>query len=77
MDNTIYVSQYKCRLCGEVFSDIEVEDITGLGVSLATQSLCFRESVDIKSGTAMRLMDHECKDGCYGLADFQGFRKVI
>lgn len=66
----MYNGIYKCRLCGESYTrcctsnpDIVVEHFIGL-------------VTDKKVLQQVDLTDmHSCKDGSFGLGDFQGFRK--
>ncbi len=69
----MYQAIYKCRLCGEEFSDYETEENFA---KLATESLTVANSTIAIAGCAMYMRTiHKCKDGSFGLADFQGFKK--
>lgn len=66
-----YLGMYKCRLCGKEYeacvtgsSDIVVKHFIGLETPV--------KQLQQVTLTGM----HSCEDGSYGLADFQGFKKV-
>lgn len=66
-----YKGVYKCRLCGELFmvgkryTDKEViEKISRMTVILSL------------SQNDLGYTPHGCKDGAYGIADLQGFKKM-
>ena len=64
-----YKAIYKCRLCGERYED----GITGDSMAImAVSTLTVKEHGPI--GIHLRNV-HNCKDGSYGLSDFQGFKK--
>jgi len=58
----MYQVVYKCRLCGEAFN---VYRANRKAVVETLSENCH----DIWT-------EHKCKDGSYGIADFQGFKKV-
>lgn len=60
----MYQAICKCRLCGEKFSNGEMKNEM-LGV--------FSGRLDVKD-YAIKI--HNCQDGSFGLADFQGFKKA-
>lgn len=76
---TKYVNVYKCRLCGEIYtpsgtnSEIaawkgtlhEIMRASGLDTPCSTPEV-----------TPTMFEMHCCKDGNYGVAEFQGTRKV-
>lgn len=70
----MYHAIYKCRLCGEEFS----EGNTGEEIARDTTILlAMRNSTaGALSSTTFTRTKHNCKDGSFGLADFLGFRKV-
>lgn len=71
-----YEAIYKCRLCGELFGDgFAGEDIAYMSVSTL---VAFNEPKNetITNITKHHRNIHTCKNGSYGLADFQGFKKV-
>lgn len=67
-----YRAIYKCRLCGEVY-----ESGCAGGRKIAMQAaisscLCFQSFPQQPSMNEV----HYCKNGDFGVADFQGFRGV-
>ncbi len=73
----MYQAIYKCRLCGKEFSDGETGE---RNAETATIALSVFDSIDLTTGFPwhnihMRTICH-CKDGSFGLADFQGFKKA-
>lgn len=70
-----YSAVYKCRLCGEVFSTREFDKDTA---RFACTGLAIAEHIpDQYTGFHLfRNLEHFCKDGSYGIADIQGFKKV-
>lgn len=76
---TKYVNVYKCRLCGEIYtpsgtnSEIaawkgtlhEIMRASGLDTPCSTPEV-----------TPTMFEMHNCKDGNYGVAEFQGTRKA-
>lgn len=67
----MYQAIYKCRLCGEEIQSGQ----TG-------QKIAKSEIVYLCVGTSGRYstndrIPHDCKDGSFGVADFQGFKKLI
>lgn len=72
-----YQAIYKCRLCGEEFTDslISQEEIEKCLLVFEKGKTIYRSRsgrIDIY----LRKGHYSCKNGSYGLADFQGFRKV-
>ena len=66
----MYQAIYKCRLCGEVFQSGQ----TGKDIAYSeTMFLCVGESSQY--GQHGKIL-HNCSDGSFGIADFQGFKKV-
>lgn len=70
----MYQAIYKCRLCGEEFSDGE----TGERIAnIVTQSLAVADSTAANLKYTLNIRNvHNCQDGSFGLADFQGFKKT-
>lgn len=76
---TKYVNVYKCRLCGEMFANSgtdseivawkgtlhEIMRASGLDTPCSTPEV-----------TPTMFEMHSCKDGSYGVAEFQGTRKA-
>lgn len=68
-----YRAVYKCRLCGKVFEN----GITGVGHAVAIGVRLTREdNFDVGNVHGSRHITHNCEDGSFGFADYQGFRKV-
>lgn len=72
----MYQAIYKCRLCGEEF----INGATG-DENTAMACVCGITSKEYfyPKGSAIglhRVDCHNCKDGSFGLADFQGFKKA-
>ena len=79
MARTKFVNIYKCRLCGETYipsgtnSEMiawkgtlhEIMRASGLDTSYSTPEV-----------TPTMFEMHSCKDGSYGVAEFQGTRKA-
>lgn len=73
----MYQAVYKCRLCGEKFSDEHyVED--EIAAMAITFGLSAKESSKIESFPCSfgRHIIHYCQDGSFGLSDFQGFKRM-
>lgn len=70
-----YQAIYKCRLCGEKFVHCETGDLTAMALTVALATTGKTEHVRC-NGNLHRHIPHNCKDGSYGMADFQGFQKV-
>ena len=76
---TKFVNVYKCRLCGEMFTNSgtdseivawkctlhEIMKASGLNTPYSTPEV-----------TPTMFEMHSCKNGSYGVADFQGARKA-
>ena len=64
-----YIGVYKCRLCGETFT----EGHTGMALARATVlGLC--SNPKSTAFPSMRNI-HYCQNGGFGMADFQGWKK--
>lgn len=72
-----YRAIYKCRMCGEEYSGIQVNSTIAFAATVAF-GCGAAESFDLLSMNTViyKTNNHECKDGSLGLADFIGFRKV-
>lgn len=72
-----YQAIYRCRLCGEEFSENKVDETMAFGITVAL-GCGAAESFDIPSMNTIiyKTTTHECKDGSYGLADLQGLQKA-
>lgn len=68
-----YQSMFRCRLCGKIYK----EGCTG------NEDIAMKAVMDTCLGKPLLLQQpnmtqiHCCKNGSYGVADFQGFRKVV
>lgn len=65
-----YQAIYKCRLCGEEYGSAR----TSAKIARSETAMIVVDGLGIY-GTRLHSM-HNCNDGSYGMADFQGFRKV-
>lgn len=67
---------YKCRLCGETFRECATGEDIAQAVTIA---LCVSgHTNNIRTQRNLyKNTTHFCKDGSFGFADFQGFRKVV
>lgn len=72
-----YRAIYKCRLCGEEFEEKTVNDTLAFA-TITAFSCGAAESFDVLSENKIfyKSIQHHCKDGSYGFADFCGFKKV-
>ncbi len=68
----IFIPQYKCRICGKVFSGKPVETERLASVCIL-DAICGRRNDFL--GFEGRYCGHECKNGSFGIADFMGFQK--
>ena len=66
---------YKCRLCGEIFEDGTVGEELAQAINMALVVTGNTQRVKCARNLYKRTM-HYCKDGSFGFADFQGFKKV-
>ncbi len=70
----MYQAIYKCRLCGEEFSeDTCLIENKIIGIDFERKII-----VDKNMGVYELLIRncHNCKDGSLGMVDFKGFKKV-
>ena len=67
-----YRAIYKCRLCGERYKSVSAGKRTALQSSI-------KACLGYSSAPQAPLMAdvHLCKDGSYGIADFEGFKKKV
>lgn len=75
MDSAEYRAVYRCRLCGEEFEDCTVGEDLAQAVNMALVVLGNTQHVKIQRNL-YRNAPHYCKDGSFGFADFQGFKKI-
>lgn len=66
---------YKCRMCGEEYSDAVTGEMVAMALTVALTVKDNTENVRY-NGKLHRHGIHECKDGSFGYSDFIGFRKV-
>lgn len=72
-----YQAIYKCRLCGEEFSGEKVNETTAFRATIAFGCGAAKSfDIPFMNTTIYKKNMHDCKDGSYGLANLQGFRKV-
>lgn len=72
---TLFDATYKCRLCGELFTDSSTGNenlVTDAIFELWTKDKYFPKGCGIG---VHRYERHHCADGSWGMADFQGFKK--
>lgn len=74
MDNAEYRAIYKCRLCGEEFEDCVTGEELAQVINIALVVLGHTQHVKIQRNLYQHAT-HFCKDGSFGFADFQGFKK--
>ena len=70
-----YRAIYKCRMCGEEYSDAVTGEMVAMALTVALTVKDSTENVRY-NGKLHRHEIHECKDGSFGYSDFIGFRKV-
>ena len=73
-----YMAIYKCRLCGKEFYHAGT-DCEGTASKAAMYTVLESSGItpQFESPNAPIQFDlHNCKDGSYGMADFQGMKKV-
>ncbi len=66
----MYQAIYKCRLCGEEFQIGKLYTEKGVLKKVARLSVIIPFVPSDRGYTA-----HYCQKGCFGIADFQGFKK--
>lgn len=71
----MYQAIYKCRLCGEEFKDCETGEMMTQAITVALTVKGTTENVRCQRNL-YRNTTHFCKDGSFGFADFQGFKKI-
>ena len=74
----MYMAIYKCRLCGKEFCHSGTGDRdTAATAAMYTVLESSGITPQFESPNApMQFEFHSCKDGSYGMADFQGMKKV-
>lgn len=72
-----YVAVYKCRLCGEVFTDSLIsEDESEKCLMMFEKGKPYYLSRSGRNNVSKHKGHYQCSGGLLGFADFQGFRKV-
>lgn len=66
---------YKCRLCGEIFEDYTTGEELAQAINMALVVCGHTNHVKCARNLYKYTM-HYCKDGSFGFADFQGFKKI-
>lgn len=67
----MYQGIYKCRVCGRTFTCGKKYTEAGAIEKIASVS-----TILVLSPNDLGYTAHCCKDGSYGIADLQGFKKV-
>lgn len=75
MEKTEYKAIYKCRLCGEKFEDGTTGEAIAQAVNVAISVVGNTNHVKCVRNI-YKNTTHYCKDGSFGFADFQGFKKI-
>jgi hypothetical protein len=73
-----FVSTYKCRLCGEIFTGETVQKRIGNAYSEMFDIAMYHSNaryqrLEMNAPTILGV--HRCDDGSWGLADLQGMKK--
>lgn len=68
-----YQTIFKCRLCGKLFNGVTT-DSERIALDTTASACLGKESEVIEAPRLNR--DHLCADGSYGVADFQGYKKM-
>lgn len=72
-----YKAIYKCRLCGESFVDyVHAKDEDAAAKKVIDFSLVYSGAHVSRLKVPRNFQSHSCNDGSYGIADFQGMKKV-
>lgn len=72
----MYQAIYKCRLCGEEFCKRTYEKRYDAELLITILSDCETTHTHTTPRYPFRRIEkHNCKDGSFGFADFQGFKK--
>lgn len=70
----MYQAVYKCRLCGEEFSeDTNLIEDKIIGIDFERKILI---DTNMETHNLLIRNHHECADGSLGIVDFQGFKKA-
>lgn len=72
----MYQGIYKCRLCGEEYIDCATENeknAMDCVYGINGKEYFYPDNCLIG---LHRMKTHRCKDGSFGLSDFQGFKKT-
>lgn len=71
-----YRAIYKCRMCGEEYSDAATGEMVAMALTVALTVKDSTENVRYNGNHLCRHGFHACKDGSFGFSDFIGMRKV-
>jgi hypothetical protein len=72
-----YRAIYKCRLCGTVFvHHTHANDEDGAAKKIVDFALFYSGADVHRRKIPLILQLHKCSDASYGVADFQGMKKV-
>lgn len=72
-----YVCVYKCRLCGEVFTDSLIsEDEAKKCLMMFETGKTYYPSRSGRNNVSKHKGHYWCSSDSLGIADFQGFKKV-
>lgn len=72
-----YVATYKCRLCGESFTDSLIsEEEAEKCLMMFEKGKMHYPSCSGRNDVYKNKGHYNCEDGSIGFSDFQGFKKV-
>lgn len=63
-----YMTKYKCRLCGKVFSASFINN------KIINKFSNHNKGLKLRNGYKNKVLYHCCEDGSVGIADFVGFK---
>ena len=73
----MYQAVYKCRLCGEEFSeDTNLIADKIIGIDFERKILIILIDTNMETHNLLIRNHHECVDGSLGIVDLQGFKKA-
>lgn len=71
----MYQAVYKCRLCGEKLTERTVSEDEARSINAALNVYGHTRYINCDMNL-FKNITHACEDGSYGIADFQGFKKM-
>lgn len=72
-----YIAMYKCRLCGTIFEHhTHANDEDEAAKKIVDFALVYSGADVRRRGIPLIFQFHKCSDASYGVADFQGMKKV-